>query len=299
MIAGIAKRSKGQTKVDTFTYNGTDWLACEDLSTHGGALVLVNKDGKAIWMPKGYEPYNQGTDDDYYFGLGKENVLKAKWDMLGHEILTGCPESERVGKFCEPTWSRVERAVPVMRYSQGNKNARAGGPQEWMCSPYGEESGVRTFVGKLSIFFSGCYFLSDNGFPRPQSYVMNLTAVAAGEPGVKDFITYLNFTDMAEGLVGGSFEPNIIFYFPILKQNFSGFTGSRYWTMIASPVADMEGGREQSGEPQYYDTYWYSNSPITKRWIRPEAMANSTGFYTNMLRTKLYWDNEHDAAWTS
>lgn len=21
-------------------------------------------------------------------------------------------------------------------------------------------------------------------------------------------------------------------------------------------------------------------------------MANSTGFYTNMLRTKLYWDNE-------
>ena len=21
--------------------------------------------------------------------------------------MTGCPESERVGKFCEPTWSRV------------------------------------------------------------------------------------------------------------------------------------------------------------------------------------------------
>ena len=31
------------------------------------------------------------------------------------------------------------------------------------------------------------------------------------------------------------------------------------------------------GPPQYYDTYWYSNSPITKRWIRPEAMANATG----------------------
>ena len=37
---------------------------------------------------------------------------------------------------------------------------------------------------------------------RPQSYVMNLTIVAAGEPTVKDFITYLNFTGMAEGLVG-------------------------------------------------------------------------------------------------
>ena len=40
-------------------------------------------------MPKGYEKYNQGTDDDYYLGLGKKNVLKAKWDMLGNEILTG------------------------------------------------------------------------------------------------------------------------------------------------------------------------------------------------------------------
>ena len=103
---------------------------------------------KAIWMPKGYEPYNQGTDDDYYLGLGKENVLKAKWDMLGHEILTGCSTEDRVGEFCEPTWSRMVTALPVMRYSQGNKNARAGGQQEWMCSPYGEESGVRTFVGE-------------------------------------------------------------------------------------------------------------------------------------------------------
>ena len=74
--------------------------------------------------------------------------------------------------------------------------------------------------------------------------------------------------------------------------------------MIASPVPDMQGGREQSvwfrfqqlvcggggmlqsepdsscklkGLPQYYDTYWYSNSPgnITNRWIRPDAMAVS------------------------
>lgn len=44
--AGVCPQ--GQTKVDTFTYNGTDWLACEDLSTHGGALVLVNKDGKVL-----------------------------------------------------------------------------------------------------------------------------------------------------------------------------------------------------------------------------------------------------------
>jgi len=77
----------------------------------------------------------------------------------------------------------------------------------------------------------------------------------------------------------------------------------------------MEGGREQSvwfrfqqvmscegenmappcklhGKPQHYDTYWYSFSPITDRWIRPELMANASGFYGNMLKVKRYWDAE-------
>ena len=74
---------------------------------------------------------------------------------------------------------------------------------------------------------------------------MNLTAIAHGEPPIKDFITYVNFSTMADGLVGVT-HPQVIFYFPILQQNFSGWTGNRYWSMIASPVPDMEGGREQS-----------------------------------------------------
>ena len=89
--------------------------------------------------------------------------------------------------------------------------------------------------------------------------------------------------------------------------------------MVAAPVPDMEGGREQSvwfrfqqlqcngsaahlappcvvlGAPQYYDTYWYSNSPITSKWIRPELRANASGFYANMLAVKRYWDKELDA----
>ena len=156
---------------------------------------------------------------------------------------------------------------------------------------------------------------TDNGFPRPQGYVMNLTAIAMDEPPIPDFLKYVNFSGMAEGLVGGDHaNPNLIFYFPILPQNFSTFGGSRYWSMIASPVPDMEGGREQSvwfrfqqlrcagpdmgppcalhGAPQYYDTYWYSFSPITDRWIRPELMANASGFYSNLLRVKSYWDKE-------
>ena len=91
-----------------------------------------------------------------------------------------------------------------------------------------------SLIQKVSLF---------QGFPPVQSYVMNLSALAAGEPPIKDFKQYLNFSFIADGLVGGH-EPNVIFYFPVL-QNVTA-PKSRYWTMIAAPVSDMKGGREQS-----------------------------------------------------
>ena len=256
--------------------------------------------------------------------------------------------------LCEPTWRRVERALPVMRYSRGDKQASGN---RFMCSPYSPESGVRTFTGSRSASVDATFSdhaddCTDNGFPRPQAlrrlaqpctalhslaqpctalhtlaqphipahtltppltpftrlppftltplpahllpsplpahllpsyqgYVMNLTAIANGEPPIADFLQYVNFSAMAEGLLGGGDGyPNLVFYFPLLPQNFSGFGASRYWTMVASPVPDMQGGRQQSvwfrfqqlrcagvhltppcalvGVPQYYDTYWYS-----------------------------------------
>lgn len=89
-------------------------------------------------------------------------------------------------------------------------------------SPYGTETGVRTFVGSRSSSVDATFSdhaddCTDNGFPRPQTYVMNLTAIARGEPAIKDFINYVNFSAMADGLVGGV-QPNVIFYFPILPQ---------------------------------------------------------------------------------
>ena len=45
-LAGVCPQ--GQTQVDTFSYNGAAWTACEDLSTQGGALVLVPKTGKVL-----------------------------------------------------------------------------------------------------------------------------------------------------------------------------------------------------------------------------------------------------------
>ena len=70
----------------------------------------------------------------------------------------------------------------------------------------------------------------------------------------------------------------VVFHFPLIKQNWSGWSGSRLWTMGAAPVPDMLGGREQSvwfrflqlrcegeelqppcavhGKPQYWDSFW-------------------------------------------
>jgi hypothetical protein len=251
LLAGAALGAcpASTTQVDTFVAEGTEWTACEDLSTPGGGLALVPAAGAPVWLPKSYEPYRQGADDEYYLGLGKEAVLAAKWDMLGDAILRQCAAPNPTTGLCEPTWRRVERAVPVMRYSRGDKDATGN---RFMCSPYAVESGVRTFTGSRAASVDATFSdhaddCTDNGFPRPQGYVMNLTAIAAGEPPIAEdgWKAYVDFEGMADGLLGAP-APNLVFYFPLLRQNFSGWGGSRYWTMVASPVADMQGGREQS-----------------------------------------------------
>ena len=137
----------GTTQVDTFSAAGLSWLACEDLRLPGGGITLVPERGAAVHLPKSYEPYSPEPDDYYYLGLGKDKVLGARWDMLGDAVINECPTKTSTTKMCEPTWQRVERALPVMRYSFGNKQASGNA---FMCSPYSPESGVRTFTGSRS-----------------------------------------------------------------------------------------------------------------------------------------------------
>ena len=307
----------GATHVDSFiTADGTAWLACEDLQTPAGGLTLVPSAGAPLHIPKTYEPYWQGSaaDAEYFLGLDRAEVLAAKWDMLGAELLRrGDPTFACVRRRGGPTFARVRRALPPIRRSGGDGGA---GPQ---CNVYAAGGGVRTFVGSRSASVDATFSdhaedCSANGFPSVQSYVINLTSVAMDEPTITDFSSYLNFTAIADGLVGGHL-PAAAFYFPILRQNFSTFGGSRYWTMIAAPVPDMRGGREQSvwfrfqqlrcaradlgppcdlhGPPQYYDTYWFSSSPIpSSRWVRPELRANASGFYSNLLELHRWWGAE-------
>ena len=112
--------------------------------------------------------------------------------------------------------------------------------------------GVRTFVGSRSS--SQCASFSDigtdcrddsthvAGFPPTHEYVMNLTLLVAGEPTFSAWDSYLNGSAFADGLVGNLIEPNLVMYFPVNKS----VHPHEYWTMVATPVPDMKGSREQS-----------------------------------------------------
>ena len=39
---------------------------------------------------------------------------------------------------------------------------------------------------------------------------------------------------------------------------------------------------------RYWDTYWYSRSPITQNWVPPDKIASADGFYENLLLTRKY-----------
>ena len=180
-VAAPAPCLPGLTQVDSFSAEGKDWTACEDLSVPGGVLVLAPWDGSApVWLPKTFEPYAPKPDTEYYLGLDKETVLNAKWDMLGDAILHQCKTRTPTTGLCEPTWSRVEKAVPVMRYSQGNKDATGN---NFMCSPYSPESGVRTFTGSRSASVDAAF--SDHAddcarslhCPPPPPFLTTRTAV--------------------------------------------------------------------------------------------------------------------------
>jgi hypothetical protein len=137
----------GTTLVDTFEAEGQEWAACEDLQTPGGGLTLVPDSGTSVHLPKSYEPYAPHPDSHYYLGLDKAEVLAAKWDVLGDAALHTCAAKAATTGLCEPTWAGIERALPVMRYSFGNRKASGN---NFMCSPYSPESGVRTFTGSRS-----------------------------------------------------------------------------------------------------------------------------------------------------
>ena len=285
-IAGTPACPLNTELLERFNASGTTWLACEDLQRRDGALALVSEGGTAQWFEKGYEPYTQGPDTNYYLGLPKEEVMHASQDVLALALL------KNVSLL---TYVAVRRAVPPMVHT-----------------------GIRAFVGSRSASVDTTF--SDMGedgtgygFPPTARYVINLTAIHAGEPPIEDFLKHVNTSYVADGLVGGHL-PIVRFSFPIsttspyLPPN---ATGVRHWDMIAAASPDMRGSREQQvffrfqqvhcaegggpcallGRPLYFDTYWWSNSPDGRTELTgPQQSASASGFYATLLEVRRWWE---------
>ena len=157
---------------------------------------------------------------------------------------------------------------------------------------------------------------SGYGFPPALASVFNLTNIAEGGAPIISANKHLNYSMMAEGLVGEHL-PVVVFYYPVATDSPylpNSSTVHRYWTMVASGVPDMEGSREQGvwfrfqqvgcagadmappcdllGKPLYFDTFWWSSSLHANTSSGPVAPASGSGFYGNLLQNRAWWDRE-------
>eukprot|EP00966_Prymnesium_polylepis_P014580 336583-Prymnesium_polylepis.1 len=286
------------TLVDTFKlYDESLWSVCEDLQQPGGAVALVSAAGETHWFGKGHEVYGSANDEDYYLNLTKAAVVGAKADILAVKLLNSSLL----------TWQGVARAIPPIRHS----------------------GGVRAFVGSRgssvdTTFSDEGEDAAGYGFPPVLSYVLNLSNMAEGGQPIHDGRQHVNYSAMAEGLVGNAL-PVVVFYYPVLPSSPylppGAKGGRRYWTMIAAASPDMRGSREQRvvfrfqqteciinrqpscalvGAPSYYDTFWWSNVPgggfggptppidHGTPVVRPTAAT----FYAVLLENRRWWDAE-------
>lgn len=288
----------------------------QDLASPGGALALVS-DAATEWFSKGYEPYTQGSVDDYYLNLTVKKVnADVKTDLLAVTLLSN---------YSEMTWRLVESAVPPM-----------------------VSAGVRTWVGSrgpsVDTTFGDLGEPANNyGIPSVSTYVANLTAKAAGDPPILNFRSHFNATHIADGLVGGHL-PIAHFVIPISRTSpyypLPNMTGSSiYWDMVVAGVPDMQGSRDQGvwqrfqqilctgaaspysptegaeegkqanaphheaqelhgdcklrGEPIYFDTYWWTHAPDGNTNLTgPVQSASAAGFYGNLLDVRTWWHAE-------
>lgn len=121
-------------------------------------------------------------------------VASSPNDTLAIKLLSGAPKS-----FPFVSWQRVASAIPPLRGT----------------------GGVRTFVGSrgsavdTTINDAG-EDAAGYGFPPAASYVFNLSNIADGGAAMRDPRRYIDYSKMADGLVGGEL-PVAVFYYPVLN----------------------------------------------------------------------------------
>ena len=151
--------------------------------------------GETQWFSKGHSVFGSANDDDFYLNLTKKAVVGAKADVLAVKLLSADADYPFV------TWERVAGALPPIRHS----------------------GGVRAFVGSRgssvdTTFSDEGEDAAGYGFPPALAYVFNESNQAEGGAPIMDGHRYLNYSALAEGLVGDAL-PVVVFYLPVLPDS--------------------------------------------------------------------------------
>ena len=306
----------GMSRVDTFesSDDGIGWAACEDLQKQGGAIALVpSNKGPVEWFSKGYEPYADpsAVEAQYYFpalGLNKTATMHDPADILGQSILSH--------NFSHVSWELVASAIPPIRMTGGARTfvGSRGSSVDTTFNDAGEDAAGYGFPPAVNYVFNltnqaeGGAFISSGRRSNMSSYV-NTSGMAEGLVGGELPIVVFYYPVLPPCEQGGGGAPVGTSGKPpptgCTNNLPPGSTGSRYWTMVAAGTPDMQGSREQGvwfryqqiecagadmappcklvGQPQYWDTFWWSRTPgggnTEVTGPRNTSLPNASGFY--------------------
>ena len=116
----------------------------------------------------------------------------------------------------------TQRPFPNKRFAARNCNAFCSRASRWACPPLPR---VHCLV-----------------YMKHRYSVINWTATNTGHAPIMNWTKYINFSAVADGLVGGVL-PTMVLYFPVLPGNpYHELEGKRYWTMMASRARSVAGG---------------------------------------------------------
>ena len=104
--SGEAADVEGHTLLSTFTRDGVEWKAFEDLRARDGAITFVSSQGKKRVLAKSAEA--AFDDDAPHLGLALKDIGMSNADLLADLLL----------KEGEPDPDRVKAAAPPQGYQQ-------------------------------------------------------------------------------------------------------------------------------------------------------------------------------------
>ena len=251
-------------------------------------------------------------------GLNKTAVMHDPADILGQTILSK--------NFSHVSWELVASAIPpIHRSGMRTFVGSRGSSVDTTFNDAGEDAAGYGFPPALSYVFNLTNQAEGGTFLGTGSSYLNTSGMGEGLVGgeLPVVVFYYPVLPPCNATGGGDRAPgHSTGKSPAAECTNNlppGTTGSRYWTMVAAGTPDMQGSREQGvwfryqqlscagadmsppcklvGEPQYWDTFWWTRAPgggNTEHTgpLNTSSLPNASGFYGTLLENRRWWGAE-------